>query len=253
MTARAWLLLTRNQALGFVREPAAAVFNLAIPFFIILVQAIAFGNDSINQEDLPGYRSADVLPVGAAVIYVMIIGVFGMGVGLASMAESRTLSVFRLRPGGVGSILVAYAVVLVGLTAGGLALSTVVLDLGWHIRAPARPLTIVPLTLAGCALFLAIGACVASLSSSPRAAQGIASAIFFPLLFLSGAMFPLDNFPRGLRYVAHVLPGYHVNETFAYSWFRVQEFPWVSLVYLAGLSVAAAWLAVVRFRNREDL
>ena len=253
MSTRAFWLLVRNQGLGFVREPAAAVFNLAIPFFIILVQAFAFGQDAVRADDLPGYRAADVLPVGAAVIFVMIIGVFGMGVGLSSMAESRTLSVFRLRPGGVGSILGAYGLVLVVLIVGGLVLSTGVLAVGWHIRAPARPLTIVPFTLIGCALFLAVGAFVAAVSSSPRAAQGIASAIFFPLLFLSGAMFPLDDFPTALRNVAHALPGYHLNETFAYSWFRQQDAPWVSLGYVAALGCVAAWAAVARFRTREDL
>jgi ABC-2 type transport system permease protein len=252
LTPTAWRLLLRNQLRGFVREPAAAGFNLVVPFFIVLVQAFAYGGSAVG-DDLPGYRVADVLPIGAAVTYIMIIGVFGMGVGLASMVESRTLAGFRLRPGGVPSILSAYGVVLVALTVLGLVLSTVVLALGWDIRGPARPLVLLPATLLGCAVFLAAGACVAGATGSPRSAQGVSSAVFFPLLFLSGAMFPLDAFPAALRGLAEALPGHHLYELTAWGWVGPQPVPWLSLGYLLVLAVVLPPLAGWLFRRREDL
>jgi ABC-2 type transport system permease protein len=252
ISLRAWRLLVRNQLLGFVREPAAAGFNLAVPFFIVLVQAFAYGDSAVGDE-LPGYRVADVLPIGAAVTYIMIIGVFGMGVGLASMVESRSLATFRLRPGGVGSILSAYGVVLVGLTLIGLALSTAVLAFGWGVRVPARPLLLLPAALLGSAVFLALGACVAGATGTPRSAQGVSSALFFPMLFLSGAMFPLDAFPAPLQVLAVCLPGFHLYEVTAWAWVGSQDAPWLSAAYLAALAVALPVLAGRLFGRREDL
>lgn len=250
--ARAWRLLLRNQLLGFVREPAAAGFNLVVPFFIVLVQAFAYGRSEVGS-DLPGYLVADVLPIGAAVTYIMIIGVFGMGVGLASMVESRSLASFRLRPGGVGSILSAYGVVLVLLTLVGLSLSTAVLALGWGIRAPARPLVLLPAALLGCAVFLALGACVAGATGTPRSAQGVSSAVFFPMLFLSGAMFPLDAFPAPLRVLAQALPGYHLYEVTSWGWVGSQGAPMASLGYLVVAASVLPALAGWLFGRREDL
>lgn len=252
MTTRAWLLLTRNLTLGFVREPAAALFNLAVPFFIILVQAVAYGDELVGK-DLPGYRVADVLPISAAVIFIMIIGIFGMSVGLASMIESRALAGSRLRPGGVGALLTSYGVVLIVLTLAGLALATLTLALGWQIKVPARPLAILPISLVGSVVFIAAGACIASSSGSPRSAQGVASGIFFPLLFLSGVMFPLDDFPATLRQIADALPGKHLADALTYTWIPTEPVPWASLAYLVGFAAANTWLAIRLLRRREDV
>lgn len=255
MTVRAWMLLARSQLLGFVREPAAAVFNMAVPFFIILIQAFAYGDQPVQDDTghLLGLRVADVLPVSAGATYLMIIGVFGMGVGLSSMAESRTLSSFRLRPGGVTSILSAYGSVLAAMTVLGLLTSVVALALGWQVGIPSRAVLMPPVLLLCLIVFLSLGACVAAVSPSPRSAQGIASALFFPMLFLSGAMFPLSSFPTALRVVAQALPGKHVVDLLSYSWVSDSDFPLANLVYLAIAAAALPPLAAWLFSRREDL
>ncbi len=249
---RAWTILARNQFLGFLREPTAALFNLAVPLFIIAVQAIAYGDDLVGA-DLPGYRVADVLPIGATVMYVMIIGVFGMSVGLASMVESRTLATYRFRPGGIASLVTAYGSVLLALTLGGLVIALGVLVAGWTIKPPERPWLLLPVAFGSSVLPLALGALIAARTSSPRAAQAIASAIFFPLLFLSGAMFPTDTFPAALRTASEILPGHHLHDLVSYCWIASDPMPWASLVYVTVASAVVAGLALRAFNRREDL
>lgn len=249
----AWLLLVRNQMLGFFREPAAAGFNLAVPFFILLIQATAFG-DVLVGDQLPDYRVVDTLPVAAAVMFVMIIGVFGMGIGLASMIEARTIAVYRLRPGGLGAILSAYGTTLLVSAVVGLSASIAVLHLFWSIRSP-RDLVVFAITvLLGFWLFLALGALIAAISGSPRAAQGVSSALFFPMLFLSGAVFPLDTFPQGLRTVAALLPGKHLYECLAFGWISNHDsFPWWSALYLVAFAVIGSVAATNALGRREQL
>lgn len=249
---RAWLLQMRNQGLGFVREPAAFVFNLLVPLFIVLVEAFAFGTTELGSQ-LPGYRVVDTLPSLALVMFVMIIGLFGMSVGLSSMMESRTLAGASLRPGGVGLVLTAYAAVLLLLTILGLAISIGILALGWQIVAPAHPWALLPVVLLASAAFLLFGACRAGLTGSPRAAQGVCSAIFFPFLFLSGAVFQLSSFPEALQTVARVLPGYHVYEVVAALWIVDQPVPTASLAYLVGFLVVSMAATGWVFRRREGV
>jgi len=252
MTTGAWALLVRNQTLGFLREPAAAVFNLALPLFIVLVQALAYG-DSLVGKELPGLKVADVLPIGAGVTYLAIVGIFGAGVGLASMVEARTLASFRLRPGGVGSVVSAYIVVLIALSLTGFALGILTLMVGWNARGAQHWWALLPAALLGAVACCALGGFIASVSASPRSAQAIASALFFPVLFLSGALIPLDAFPRGLEAIAKALPGYHLNELLGWVWLSDQPSPWPHIAYLVVAGALAGGFALRRFRRREDL
>jgi len=247
----AWLVLTRNQFLGFLREPAASGFNVLVPLFIVVVQAVAYGSRDANGLD--GYRVADVLPISAATMFVMIIGIFGMGIGLASMIEGRSVAAYRLRPGGVTGLLSAYATVLLGLIVLGFGLSLAALWVGWSIKAPDRPWAIVPALLLSAVFFLSFGAIGGALGGSPRSAQALSSMLFFPFLFLSGAMFPLDDFPKPLRVIASVLPGKHAYELFSYAWVRSEDFPGLSLTYLAGGGLALFTVAVAVLSHRERL
>ncbi|MEA2151442.1 MAG: type transport system permease protein [Solirubrobacteraceae bacterium] len=251
MNRQAWLLMTRNQFFGFVREPAASGFNVLVPFFIVVFQAIAYGGTKV--DDLPGYEVSDVLPISATTMFVMIIGIFGMGIGLASMIEARSIAAYRLRPGGVFGLLSAYGTVLFGVILLGLAVSIAVLAAGWSIHPPHRAWLLLPSLLVTAAFFIAFGAVGASLGGSARTAQALSSALFFPFLFLSGAMFPLDSYPEALKVAAHVLPGEHVYNLFLYCWVQSEDVPIASIVYLLVGAVALVYAAVALLTRREDV
>jgi ABC-2 type transport system permease protein len=108
-------------------------------------------------------------------------------------------------------------------------------------------------TALGSVLFMGIGACGAATGGSPRSAQALSSMLFFPLLFLSGAMFPLDSFPAPLQAVAHFLPSYHLYELFSFSWLRGQDLPTWSLVYVSVAAAVFATGAWFLFNRREDV
>ena len=168
---------------------------------------------------------SDVLPISASTMFVMIIGIFGMGIGLSSMIEARSIAAYRLRPGGVSGLLSAYGTVLFGTIILGLVMSTAVLAIGWSIHPPHRAWLLLPALIVTAVFFIAFGAAGASLGGSPRSAQALSSALFFPFLFLSGAMFPLDSYPAALKTIAHVLPGEHVYNLFLYCWVQSQDLP----------------------------
>jgi len=67
-------------------------------------------------------------------------------------------------------------------------------------------LILIPLVLAGAILFQLLGFVIASLSKTADAAQGMATALTIPMMFLTGVFFPIDQLPKWLSSVVQFLP-----------------------------------------------
>jgi ABC-2 type transport system permease protein len=58
----------------------------------------------------------------------------------------------------------------------------------------------------GAILFQLMGFCIASVSKTTDAAEGMATAINIPMMFLAGVFFPIDSLPRWLYSIVQYLP-----------------------------------------------
>ncbi len=76
----------------------------------------------------------------------------------------------------------------------------------YHVQVAGSWLLIGSLILLGSLAFIALGYVIASFASTEDAANGMTSAVQFPLMFLSGTFFPIDAMPDALRTVARALP-----------------------------------------------
>ena len=54
--------------------------------------------------------------------------------------------------------------------------------------------------------FLALGYVIASFAKTEDAANGMTSIIQFPMMFLSGTFFPIDQMPDFLQAIARLIP-----------------------------------------------
>ncbi|MHC1716297.1 MAG: ABC transporter permease [Candidatus Dojkabacteria bacterium] len=70
------------------------------------------------------------------------------------------------------------------------------------------------LSLIGILVFLALGLFVVSISKSEDSITPIAQLFMMPQLFLSGAFFPIESFPKIIQPIANVLPMTLLNEAF---------------------------------------
>ena len=61
-------------------------------------------------------------------------------------------------------------------------------------------------SILGAMAFLALGYVIASFAKTEDAANGMTSMIQFPMMFLSGAFFPIDQMPQFLQVVARLIP-----------------------------------------------
>jgi ABC-2 type transport system permease protein len=76
----------------------------------------------------------------------------------------------------------------------------------YHVQISGSWLLIGALILLGSLGFIALGYVIASFAATEDAANGMTSAVQFPLMFLSGTFFPIDSMPDALKTIARALP-----------------------------------------------
>ena len=87
--------------------------------------------------------------------------------------------------------------------------TTIIVGVGsaaYHVQVAGSWLLIGALILLGSLAFIALGYVIASFAATEDAANGMTSAVQFPLMFLSGTFFPIDAMPDALRTIARAMP-----------------------------------------------
>jgi ABC-2 type transport system permease protein len=83
--------------------------------------------------------------------------------------------------------------------------------LAFGIKVNINLLTII-IIIATSFLFSGIGMIIGRFVKEEETADTAAGAISFPMMFLAGTFFPLEQMPQFLQTIAHILPLYYVNE-----------------------------------------
>lgn len=108
---------------------------------------------------------------------------------------------------------------------------------------------IIPAILLSAFSFFAVGFVLAGVMPTPRTAQAVGMAIFYPMLFLSGAAMPRFIMPETVQQVAQLLPLTHVVILLEDIWFQ-GIWNGTSLVVITTMLLAG--LAISRFTFRWE-
>ena len=123
-----------------------------------------------------------------------------------------------------------------------------VLAFGVHITG-SLPL-VVGFVALGSMAFLALGYVVASFASTEDSANGMTSVIQFPMMFLSGTFFPIDQMPDVLRTIARIIPLTYLSDALRQVMVGGAAFAplWLCAVVLVGWLIGCFGVAAVKFR-----
>ncbi|HEX7473896.1 MAG TPA: ABC transporter permease [Candidatus Limnocylindrales bacterium] len=91
----------------------------------------------------------------------------------------------------------------------GIAQTIIIVGIGalvFNVKITGSLFAVAGLALLGAVTFISLGYVVASFAKTEDSANGMVSAIQFPLMFLSGTFFPIDVMPSALQGVARFLP-----------------------------------------------
>lgn len=222
---RGLLKLTWLEIRIFMREPLGLVAALGIPvaMFLLLGRSVSPGADHSARaaqflaQDLPLFVSI-FISINAALSLIAVMSIYREG-GIL-----KRLRATPLRPA-----VILGAHVLVKLVFTGISLLLVVLagrrfyPVPLHAHVAGFALAVVVTTVA----ILCMGFVIASMVGTARFAQLIGSAIFYPMLVVSGMFAPLSSMPRAWALLGSVLPMSH------------------AVALLRGAWVGAGWLGLL--------
>jgi len=241
----AWIQMSRVELRLLLREPLSAFFSLAFPLLLLLVFGGIFGNEPITGMD--GRGAMDLSTPGYIAMIIGTGALISLPVTLASYRERGVLRRFQATPLQPAIILAAHLAVHLMITLLGTLLLVGTGAALFQLRMPADPLALLGAVLLSSICFFAAGCALAAIATSARAAQTIGMAVFFPMLFLSGAALPRAVMPEHIQRIGDALPLTYVTNLLSDLWFG-EGWNLFALAILALLAVVGITVAARTFR-----
>jgi ABC-2 type transport system permease protein len=207
--------------------------------------ALAFRAVSVDSASL---SYIDFLLPGIVALSIMISAVIGLATVLVDWRQRGILRRLKLTPIPLAeffaaritaSLVVAVMQVVVLLAFGRIVFGIHISSTWWAGM---------PVAIAGCLCFLAMGFAIGSIVSNPETGDAVSNVITNPMMFLSGVFFPVAAMPSFVQVIARVLPLYYLANGL-----RDTTVRGLSLTHVAGdigvLLAATAVLAAVSLRT----
>ena len=124
------------------------------------------------------------------------------------------------------------------------------ININYTIASIVLVLLIVTITAAG---LTAIGLTIGSLMTSPEGFQLITTFVIFPLFFLSGALFPLENLPAYLSTLTAVNPVTYIVDALRGLLTGLQYYGNIeNIVILAAFTIVANFIGIQAFKRMRS-
>src|SRR5262245_22266324 len=198
------------------RDKAVIFFNYLFPLIFFFVFA---GLMRAERGGTIAYVVSLVLVMG-----ILGNGLFGAGLRAVQERETNILRRFKVAPITPAPLLVA------SLVSGWLISRPIVLlVLGlahfvYGMPFPGRPYAFFGLISIGVLAFRAIGLILASVANSMQGSQVLIQLFYMPMLFLSGATFPITLLPEWAQLVSQFMPASYLVTGFQGVFFRNEPF-----------------------------
>jgi ABC-2 type transport system permease protein len=228
----------------FFRDPAAAFFTLALPVLLLVLNG-AGGNDP--DPAFGGAGAIDVLVPGYIALVIATLGLMQLPAVLAGYRERGVLRRLEATPIRPGVILVAQLLVQGLIATVGLIVLVVLGMSVFDLRPPEAPWTVLAAYIIAVLGFSAFGFVLAAVLPTARSTAAIASALYFPMIFLSGATWPREMLPTWAASISDLLPLTYVVEAVKQPWIT-GEADMLALGLLATMIVAGTAIATRLFR-----
>jgi ABC-2 type transport system permease protein len=198
------LKMTGMEAKLFLREPIGAFFTLVFPLMMLFLFGSIYGNEP--TPIFGGHGTIDIsIPAYTAMI-IATTGLMAITITMATYREKGVLRRLRTTPVSPLVVLAAQVIVVFAMTSLGMLLLVAAGNLVYHVRFEGNALSVLAGFVLSSLSFFGIGFILAGLMPTARTAQIVGMVLLYPMLFLSGAGFPRELLPEGIRRVSVFLP-----------------------------------------------
>jgi ABC-2 type transport system permease protein len=184
-----------TNAREFLREPMALFLVLLLPVVLAVFFGLVFGGDS-------GYSFVPNV-LGIALVWL---GLFGTAMPVAQQREGqvlRRLGVTPLSPVALLTGQVAWRLTVAIIQT---ALFLIVGYIAFGVTVEGDWLLFAGAVALGALVFICLGYFLASVFRSTEGTIAALQLVNFPLMFLSGSLFPVESLPSYFRPVVDVMP-----------------------------------------------
>jgi ABC-2 type transport system permease protein len=196
------------------------------------------------------FNYIDFLVPGILAMALMQLGLFGTATPLVTLRQEQVLRRLGATPLPRWHLLASQVLMrlTIALVQTGLILALSV----WvfKVQIQGNILALIGLVILGAVVFISLGYLVAAISKTVDAANGITSAVNFPMMFLSGIFFPLAALPVFLAPVVRALPLTYLGDALHQVMTGgTPTFPlWIDLVVMVAWILVCSLLAVRLFK-----
>ena len=189
----------------------------------------------------------DVLVPGFVAMVLAEVGLTSLPGLLSSYRERGILRRLAVTPVSPTRLLAAQLLAHLAAATAGAALVVGVGMALFGLNPPRDPARLLAAYLLGALALLAIGSVVAALAPTPRVAEAAGLVVFFPMIFLSGAVVPRESLSDGMRRIGELLPLTPVVDGLRAAWDGSGP-GLLTLAALAAILVVATAVAARTFR-----
>ena len=241
------LKMTWMEAKLFLREPVGAFFTLVFPLMFLFL----FGSISGN-EPTPMFGGQRTIDTAIPSLTAMIIGTTGLmstTITMATYRENGVLRRLRTTPVSPLVVLAAQVIVVFAMTCLGMLALIAAGMLVYHVRFEGNAFSVLAGFVLSSLSFFGIGFILAGTMPTARTAQVAGMVLLYPMMFLSGAFFPVELLPAAVQKVSAFMPLTYVVNLLRGLWAGQ---PWgehlLDVGVLAGMLLLGIIVSVKTFR-----
>ncbi|MEE9263201.1 MAG: ABC transporter permease, partial [Vicinamibacteria bacterium] len=230
-----------------------ALRNKSVLFFNYLFPLIFFFTFAQFLGDGLGGRISYIVSM-VLVLGILGNGLFGAGMRAVQEREANILRRFKVAPISPIPILVASMV-----TGWVLYIPSALLVLGlahlfYGMEIPERWLALFALISIGVVAFRAVGLILAAVANSVQESNILIQTLYMPMLFLSGATFPMTMLPAWAQVTAQYLPATYLVTGFQGVFYRQESLfeNWPAVLALTATILLATFVSAQLFRWEKE-
>ncbi|MFH0852865.1 MAG: ABC transporter permease [bacterium] len=143
---------------------------------------------------------------GIMALIVMMSVMTGLAVSISREREAGTLDGLLIAPVSRLAIILgkAFAQTVRGMIQGLIVLLLAIVLFGVHVYGSW--LIMIVLLFLGVFAFMGIGILISAIASAQESAMTIMMTLQFPMMFLSGVFFPIQQMPKAMQYISKIIP-----------------------------------------------
>lgn len=223
--------------------------------FLNEVNLAALGEDrpvnvSVEAVEASSLRYIDFLVPGILAMSIMNSGMIGLATVFVNYREKGILRRIKATPFPLSSFITARIISQVVVA---VIQAMVLILLGmllFDLQIDGNMLSVVLMVTLGAMAFLSLGFVISSFARNGEAAASLSNALSFPMLFLSGVFFPVDNAPAWLQPITKIIPLTYLANGLRDLMVRggALQDQWLNILVLAATCVVGIALSVRFFR-----